>query len=431
MSEHQWRSGGSITPPERQLLDLIREGKVDAEIAVRLGISNAEAKARTARLASKLGVRDKAGLRELASRQAGLSSGATTRTEIEQLRGGLLRWKLTSAALAVAVVAALGVGWLLARGDGDQDPGAAVRDEPTATTTLAPLATPSPTPSPVTLLMHGREMQLLGRPFDARGGAFTGLETEERETLLVARLSQPSVFRQGNFTAPLLYVGGGPASAFFSLQFPGRDVYFELSAAPGTEFIFGDDDSIGLFSRAGAGPVVTMWARAPEGPAYYHLELDTGGNLYISRDPVSGDEPVAFDTGERLTIDTLQVLATSGLADHWTLCGDRETCAGILRGDITTTTPGILKCDEASGILTLKTQPLKTLYFKWQGPGSLPCREPEITLFPGQAIDYEGIYEVSATDADGSALSVVITRDGAVYVGDVTHEFGCPCRIGS
>ncbi len=427
MSEHQWRSGGSITPPERQLLDLIREGKVDAEIAVRLGISNAEVKARTARLASKLGVIDKAGLRELASRQAELSSGATTRTEIEQLRGGLLRWKLTSAALAVAVVGALGVAWLLARGDGDQDPGAAVRDEPTATTTSAPLATPSP----VTLLMHGREMQLLGRPFDARGGAFTGLGTEERETLLVARLAQPSVFRQANFTVPLLFVGGGPTSASFSLQFPGRDVYFELSAAEDTEVIFGDDDSIGLFSRARAGPVVTMWARAPEGPDYYHLELDTGGNLYISRDPVLADAPVAFDTGEGLTIDMLQVLATTGRADHWTLCGDRETCAGVLRGDITTTTPGILKCDEASGILTLKTQPLKTLYFKWQGPGSLPCREPEITLFPGQAIDYEGIYEVSATDADGSALSVVITRDGDVYVGDVTHEFGCPCRIGS
>ena len=39
-----------LTEQEQRLLDLIRDGRVDAEIAVRLGISNVEAKERIEQL---------------------------------------------------------------------------------------------------------------------------------------------------------------------------------------------------------------------------------------------------------------------------------------------------------------------------------------------------------------------------------------------
>lgn len=53
----------SLTSAERMVLELVREGRFDAEIAVRLGLTNEEVKRRIASICTKLGVADRAALR--------------------------------------------------------------------------------------------------------------------------------------------------------------------------------------------------------------------------------------------------------------------------------------------------------------------------------------------------------------------------------
>lgn len=273
------RSARGLTDHERQLLDLVREGKVDAEIAVRLGISNAEVKERTARLASKLGVRDKAGLRDLAPRQAELSGGHTTLTDIERLRGGLLRWKLTSAALAVVVVA-LGVGWLLGRSDGESQPGATSPDT-TELSTAEPAGTVTsvPTPTVVSTTIDGRPMDLLGRPF-ANVGVLADGRIEARETLLVVTLGRPAVLSLTGFSQEASFAGGGgPQTVYVGVQSGVRTIFLILDARPGSEFIYGDDDSVAVFAPDGGSPTFTVSALSQTSTPTITWNLTTRGNF--------------------------------------------------------------------------------------------------------------------------------------------------------
>ncbi|MEX0781206.1 MAG: LuxR C-terminal-related transcriptional regulator [Dehalococcoidia bacterium] len=59
----------ALSDSEQRLLDHIRAGLVDAEIAVRLGVSHGEVKAGTERLAAKLRVRGRDELRAAPQRE--------------------------------------------------------------------------------------------------------------------------------------------------------------------------------------------------------------------------------------------------------------------------------------------------------------------------------------------------------------------------
>lgn len=52
-----------LTPTEERILALIREGRVDAEIAVQLGLSVGDLKARVERLMTKTGATSRAAIR--------------------------------------------------------------------------------------------------------------------------------------------------------------------------------------------------------------------------------------------------------------------------------------------------------------------------------------------------------------------------------
>src|SRR6185312_4946916 len=54
---------GRLSESDERLLELVREGRVDAEIGVRLGLGTGEARERIAALAAKLAVNGKEGLR--------------------------------------------------------------------------------------------------------------------------------------------------------------------------------------------------------------------------------------------------------------------------------------------------------------------------------------------------------------------------------
>src|SRR6185437_2909816 len=54
---------GHLSEGDERLLELVRDGRVDAEIGVRLGLGTGEARERIAALAAKLGVNGNEGLR--------------------------------------------------------------------------------------------------------------------------------------------------------------------------------------------------------------------------------------------------------------------------------------------------------------------------------------------------------------------------------
>lgn len=70
-----------LSGSEQYLLDLIRDGRVDAEIAVRLAVPLSDVRERTARLAAKLGVVGREGLLALnRGREADITGGVETAT---------------------------------------------------------------------------------------------------------------------------------------------------------------------------------------------------------------------------------------------------------------------------------------------------------------------------------------------------------------
>ena len=108
-----------LTDAERQLLALVCEGRVDAEIGVRLGLPVAEVKDRIARLCTRLGASDKAALRTLT-----LVVPATTDPAAVPSRGSMRRPLLLATLGAVGLLITVGglVAFRAMRGDAQLQP---------------------------------------------------------------------------------------------------------------------------------------------------------------------------------------------------------------------------------------------------------------------------------------------------------------------
>ncbi len=338
--------GADLTLQEQQLLDLIREGKVDAEIAVRLGISNAEVKVRIERLMWRQGARTRAELRNpppegqtLAEddRAPAPSSSAPSAT----------RWRVSTAVLGV-MVAALTTLVLVLWND---------RDAPAIPAIALPTPPPSvpftPTATVRPAVIAGREMYDAGQLF-VQGYNLLTARPSNRESLIVVQLGQAATIRYGEAPVEWRREGGGPQALTLSGRVGSRNVLLFLFAQDGTQFLFGDDDSVGVFSQTNEGPSLVMWVQAPEGPAHYHAELLPDGHLYIEADGIPATAPVAYDTGELLDLTMAVPVGDSTLADHWILCGhgDGAPCTSLLRGDFVPLAAGSLACDAENGTLT-------------------------------------------------------------------------------
>lgn len=436
MSEHQWRSGGSITPPEVQLLDLIREGKVDAEIAVRLGISNAEVKDRTSRLANKLGAKDKAGLRDRAAPSSLATSAQGDSTA--ELRKALLRWRIVAIAMT-AVAVALGVFLVLGRDSGEDATGANANatEIPSAVATRSPsaLASLTPTPLPSPTLIAGREMYDAGQLFVQRLGP-NPISPSNRESLIVVDFGGPAVIRYAGGPVTWRLQGSGPQSLYLSGSVGGLNVRLLMQAQGQTQFLFGDDDSVGVFSQDDSAPTLVIWVQAPEGPAYYHAEVSSDGHLYIATEGLPAISKFAYDTGESLDSWDYLPAGDTVRADHWVLCdpANRPACESVLRGDFIPLAPGALTCDAAKGTLTIVFQGELRATFVFtsgQSQPSFQCKEGSRPVAAGEPLGYPGVWVVSATWKDGAPISVVTTRNGVVYVSHDLPTVGCPCREGT
>ncbi|MCC7365999.1 MAG: helix-turn-helix transcriptional regulator [Dehalococcoidia bacterium] len=145
--------GELLSPPERRVLANIREGLLDAEIAVRMGVATGEVKRHIESMLAKLRLSDRAALRDWDGSPPAVVPGAGA--GVDGAPGDVFEdaprprvSRASVAGLVVAVAAVVGVLVVLAtRGGGTDEPapaaGEAVTPTPAATPTPDPLAIPS------------------------------------------------------------------------------------------------------------------------------------------------------------------------------------------------------------------------------------------------------------------------------------------------
>ncbi|MGE3075790.1 MAG: helix-turn-helix transcriptional regulator [Dehalococcoidia bacterium] len=426
MSEFSRPSATSLSPSEEQLLTLIREGRVDAEIAVRMGISNAEVKDRTLRLANKLGAADKNALREMKIRTP---LGESTDGPQGDIHASLLRWRM--AVIVMATIAVV-LGTLLIRERASHE---TTQVSPATGPSVAPLAlaTLTPTPLPSPSIIAGREMYDAGQLFVQRLGPNL-ISPSNRESLSVVNLGGPAVVRYADGPVHWRFQGDGPQALSLSGNVGGSNVLLNIVAQAGTQFLYGDDDSVGVFSRDDSSPTVVLWVQVPEGPAYYHAEVSSDGHLYIAAESLAANLPLAYDTGELLMLSNVLPLGDTVQGDHWILCGEGPFCSSLLRGDFIPLARGTLKCDQDEGTLTFISEGesgATMVLVDVRTPNALRCRDAVRGVVGGEPLGYPGMYSVSALARDGSLASVLITRNGVVYISFDAAKVGCPCREGT
>lgn len=293
-----------LTPSDELILDWLRSGLVDAEIAVRLGISNAEVKDRVERLVSRMGVRHREDLRwnrqpTRTAAKPGEDSPKCAEPVVEPRRA----WKPGPAVmLVVAVAGAAGMVWYGFKGRSPTDEdfpsedlaveldalglaelieSGAVHLAPTAAERfngLALVPTATPTRTPTTVLRTGEPMLDAGRVFVVDGQASAISSTEETERGLQVTLSGQGIFRFENTTVAWIPQPSGPGERNFGARI--GNAFYELHVEPGdewTDFLYGDWDTFGIFSRGTGPPVVVISVKGSR------VEAE-GGHLYIAED---------------------------------------------------------------------------------------------------------------------------------------------------
>jgi DNA-binding CsgD family transcriptional regulator len=425
-----------LTPPEEQLLALIREGRVDAEIAVRLGITNRDVKERVERLVAKLGVRDRAELRE---ETAETKLDPVPSAEPAPLLPSAPRWSLVAAVL-VGLLIGVGLTWMAMRGSGGSSSVLPAGEEvfPSVTIRLgSPL--PSPTATPRSTIIAGRTMLDLGPLFARPGNPGVVASSEAREDLLVVELAGPAVIRLSFPSVEWRRTGGGLLALNLTAKVEGLDVALFFQAVDETEFLPGAQDSVGIYSKGSGRPQLVVWARGgpPGATRPLHLEASDLGNLLLSFAPISPHFAVLYDSGEALDLSRAERLGNvpirpSSLPDK-NEC-DRDT--GICRvsvissaGPLLAPVSGVLAC-RADGVAELATAEF-VLTFEDTGAARGACSPVGRRNVP--AGDYAGLPfgVIAAYALDGSPLSAVAAEDGTLYVGVIHPKYGCPCRHGS
>jgi DNA-binding CsgD family transcriptional regulator len=420
-----------LTPPEEQLLALIREGRVDAEIAVRLGITNRDVKERIERLAAKLGVRDRAELRDEAGEA---EPGPLWLDERVRPLPSQPRWPLAVAGLAGLLIGA-GAMWLAMRGPADSGTGPPSSEEvfPSVTVRLGgPL--PNPTATARSTTIAGRTMLDAGQLFliNEHVGGVTSEDT--REDLIVITLDDAGVFRFDGGAMKWTLFGSSRKSLGLAGDLNGETVTLTFSAVGETWFLFGGDDSVGVYASDGSEPRVAAWVSAPDSLSRrYHVEVGFDGHLYISARPLSLDLPVAFDTGETfdvsgLTYPYVATIASGG--DHLTFC-ERDrlvACQAFVANMDRAPATGRVSCSP-DGVLELEGEAFTLRFEDPEGPGCVAM--PSRSVVVGQNFSFSAGVVITAVAPDGSPLSVVVSHNGTLFIGRFAPTYGCPCRTGT
>lgn len=432
------RNEGGLSDSEQQVLDMLRAGKVDAEIAVRLGVSNAEVKQRIERLGWKLRAKGRAELRDGAGFDPEAFGQSGKRIELTGTDGA--RWKIATALLAMTVLA-LGAFIVAARGGSSKGLSAEASATPTESDRTV-TQVPPPAPTVQSIVLDGGVMLDAGQLFKGGSQLVIGssgvvpAEVEVRESLLVVQLERAAVMQLGARPGNWSIFGGGPQLLSLAGNIGNVTYLFTMQAEQNTHFIFGDDDSVAVYADDSRRPEIAIWALSQTCGCYYHVNLREDGHLYVSADLMAESQPIAHDTGELLDISGMSSFGRAGHRDHRTYCADYEDggCRAILRGGFRPSADSVVECNESSARLRVTSAGV-VLEMRSTTGSSFTCGNdagPERSIPAGTEVGYVGEnFELTAQSADGTPLSVVVTPAGAIWVGHLSPKFSCPCRRGS
>ena len=490
---HRGRDGWQPSERQRQVLDLLVEGKSNAEIAAALGITADGAKWHVGELLAKTEVEDRHALaawwaEERDSRQAAY----------------LPLWlRLSPAALVIstaAVVLILVTGWLLwGREDGGNE--ALVLPE-----AAAPDVAPSPTPAPPQWFAAGPPPPC-DTPMPDGFRAVTADELRTEGLVEFGPVIQPQtcpmqVSNREGLALFWLADGGEIDPREMGLHGIGRwgtgDVWTSAGYGPGNlgfyyegeEFRVGmsfsdtldpegyledpvdsviqDRDHIRLYRVESEGAFARIML-AGETSGQHRVALASDGTLFFDPEPLPGSLTTNHITGETLDVSGMTLLgrleftAFGGYpAEAWNRCPvmtgvcnvelpyPLETLklptAGVLSSApvpsaqekfLDVPREKILGYEFDMGEYVLRfTSPNGSYNRVWDGSCPRPedpaghegCSRGPLTVDAGHDLHAWTLVSVDAFSSDGRQVSLVITRDGDLYIGDLTLKLGCPCR---
>ena len=470
---HRRRGAWKPSERQRQVLDLLAEDNTNAEIAERLGVTVDGVKWHVGELLGETGLEDRRAL-------------AAWWKEDRERSGQpalLLLWsrllRMAVAGSAAAVVFVIVAGWLLwGQGGGGEDlplPEAVAADvapSPSPTPQRSIAAGPPPpcdTPLPEGFrIVTAEELRAEGLvefgplieprtcPLQVSNRADLAflwladggeIEAEKAGLHGVSRWE----FRSG-------WVGGGsygPGNLGFyheGEQFRASLQIFDAGQSVITR-IEGWDIVLQRTGPSGAFASVSLEG---ESRGRLRVAFASDGTLFFDPDPLSVDLATNSVTGEFIDVDGMTLVGWLEFSpvgypiDPWTVCSET---AGICRAGLPAVSQpmrmpvgGVLTCvpvmsagiqregyELDTGEYVLRFTPAGGYGVPWDGAcATMSAWRQSLShaIARGDEVYTWTYTSIEAFAADGSPVSVVIARDGHLFVGEVRLKVGCPCRSG-
>lgn len=398
------------------LLQLIREGKHDSEIAVRLGVSTGELRERKQDLRNRLGD-DK-------------YYAATTPRATGPKKRGKGRYFAYGAALAVGALAVL----LVVANIVVDDPG----DEEAARA-AAPLLSPTARPqvqlkAPAGLSLEGVEYDDAGTFLTVAGAKTPDFQSlENRPGLVQVKFAETGFVSASEFAAWEVFATSRNVYRMRS-KLGERTVEVRVSAADQVTQLRDLAKGIGPVVEASSQfeayrPTIRIRVYAEDGQQL-QARVTEDGRLLVAKAPIPTTWVLDRDTGVRLktegalSLGKLQIsLGSTSVSTVCSMLSSEPRCSVTwfrsnrlltdVEGAVTCVGPSSLRFEAAGVRLGISKR-------------TVPANDPPLQCEPfiapaGSRIVPDGDWEIRATTLDGADLSVGVTSDGTLLVGEFTR----------
>ncbi|MGE0597884.1 MAG: response regulator transcription factor [Dehalococcoidia bacterium] len=417
-----------LTPSEQRVLELIREGKTNSEIANELAISVPGVKYHVTNMLGKLEVEDRVALANW--------QGEASHENRRGLRGALASFPgPVFVKVGAILVCVAGIGGIagLALGGHEDSSSEQAPDIPPGYSSM----------DPDRLAALG--LVDLGPILRSPTGDTPVLAGQVRDSLGVVLLNGPAKLIQGSGQLWTLQFGAVVPN-WIQLSGPGADhqldvqLWAESMALSESTVVTVRPDGVWEISSktGGVPPELLLSVREINSGRPRRAAIGTNGHLFVASSPIPGSVVLDNWTGVALDVRSSfqghQLPGSAGLF-QFTGCGDDGTCYVSLRTAEPLTAPvsGRLRCSSPSQLEIDHGDFVVIVTQVDTGYGSSPnfsCDEHEVAA--GEVIGPAATHWVyTAKASNGEKISVGVSFDGSFYVGRFAPSVGCPCRNGT
>jgi len=433
-----------LTPAEWRVAEHVRDGRTNAEIAVRLGISVNTVRFHVSHILDKLA---------LGGREELKSWTGEPRQRFAWMPAPLLLGVATVGALALV----LGLLAAANRGTDQRAQSASLTPPSEARTNSEAAALPFAQHAdyreyqPIDLsaagfVDTGAFIEMPYNPLPAARSsyraAFTAIEVVDAGYLNLQPDGWHRGFRPGEGWSSTQAIG-------LTAEVQGVALYATFSAgwgvngaSPTTQLLPTGQSQVGFYPLAEGGPVVLLAVQNRANDRVPAI-VDVRGHLWIRPEPID-EGPTANDTGERLEFASATTFGPLpkgvGNWQNLTWCGGPAPCIAILHlhegGGLAAVADGIATCEDGDQLTVKLTTDAFTLRFVGATPNAMSVPNCEDgfprTVSAGEMLSKHPSWEVSAFAPDGRPIGVASDRTHMLYVGvERTIEVCPPCYTGS